>query len=98
MTLEDVRRLVLEDRRSLQKSGVTALYVFGSLARGDVGPESDIDIIVDYDEASNFDLVALAGIKRRLSERLGCSVDVVTRGGLHRRIRDRVLEQAVRVL
>lgn len=78
--------------------GVTALYLFGSVARGEAASTSDVDIIVDYDPASDFNLIDLAGVRRRLSERLGVGVDVVTRSGIHRRIRDRVLEEAVRIL
>ena len=97
MTLDDVRRLIDLDRKSLEASGVTALYVFGSLARGEAGRKSDVDVIVDYDPAT-FDLVDLADVRQRLAVRLAAKVDVVTRRGLHRRIRDQVLREAVRVL
>ncbi|MEA2878935.1 MAG: polymerase beta, Nucleotidyltransferase [Hyphomicrobiales bacterium] len=52
MTIDDVRRLIDLDRKSLEASGVTALYVFGSLARGEAGQKSDVDVIVDYDPAT----------------------------------------------
>jgi uncharacterized protein len=55
-------------------------------------------MIVDYDPASSFDLIALADVQQRLAERLAAKVDVVTRKGLHRRVRDQVLQEAVRVL
>ena len=97
MTLDDVRRLIDLDRNALEASGVTALYVFGSLVRGDTHRNSDVDFIVDYDPAS-FDLVALVDVRQRLAARLDTKVDVVTRKGLHRRIRDDVLREAVRVM
>jgi predicted nucleotidyltransferase len=97
MKLSDLHRLIMPEREALHARGVTAIYVFGSLARGEAGPESDVDLIVDYDPASGFNLFDLAGVHRSLSERLGVKVDVVTRGGIHRRIRDRVLKEAVRV-
>ena len=97
MNLGDLRRLIAPETEALRAKGVVALYVFGSPARGEAGPKSDVDLIVDYDPASDFNLFDLAGIHRRLSERLGTSVDIVTRDGVHRRIRDRVLREAVKV-
>jgi predicted nucleotidyltransferase len=97
MTLDDVRRLIDLDRKTLEATGVTALYVFGSLARGEVRESSDVDFIVDYDAAS-FDLIALADVQQRLAARLDTKVDVVTRKGLHRRIRDEVLREAIKVM
>src|SRR5262245_19781686 len=97
MNLSDLRRLILPEIETLRARGVIALYVFGSLARGEAGPNSDVDVIVEYDPQSSFNLFELAAIQRRLSERLGTSVDVVTRDGIHRRIRDRVLKEAVRI-
>jgi predicted nucleotidyltransferase len=98
MTIDDVSRLIDMDRKSLEASGVTALYLFGSIARGEASAKSDVDVIVDYDPASAFDLVDLADIRQRLAARLVAKVDVVTRKGLHRRIRDEVLREAIRVL
>lgn len=97
MTLDDIRRLIDLDRNALEASGVTALYVFGSLARGSARGDSDVDIIVDYNPAQ-FDLVNLVDVQQRLETRLDAKVDVVTRNGLHRRIRDDVLREAVRVM
>ena len=98
MTVDDVRRLILPDERALRARGVMALYVFGSVARREAGQASDIDLIVDYDPHSTFNLIDLSAIRRRLSTRLGVNVDVVTRNGIHRRIRERVLGEAVQVM
>ena len=97
MTIDDVRRLIAPEVPALRACVVTALHVFGSVARGDPHSTSDVDVIIDYDPQSEFNLIDLAGVHRRLSERLGMKVDVVTRDGIHRRIRDRVLKEAVRV-
>jgi predicted nucleotidyltransferase len=98
MTLDDVRRLIEPDAGALRARGVIALYVFGSMARNEGGRPNDVDLIVDYDPRSNFNLIDLSAIRRHLSDRLGLKVDVVTRNGIHRRIRDRVLGEAVRVM
>jgi len=98
MTLDDVRHLVDLERKRLEAVGVTALYVFGSVARGEARGTSDVDVIVDYDPTSAFDLIDLADVQQCLEARFDAKVDVVTRKGLHRRIRDEVLREAVRVL
>ena len=54
--------------------------IFGSVARGDDGPDSDIDLLVDFaPDSSLFDLMRLG---RELAELLGRPVDVVSTGGL----------------
>jgi uncharacterized protein len=98
MTIDDLRRLLQPDQVALRARGVTALYVFGSVAREQAEPRSDVDLIVEYDPKSDFNLIDLAAIRRQLSTRLGVKVDVVTRNGIHRRIRDRVLGEAVRIM
>jgi predicted nucleotidyltransferase len=98
MTVDDLRRLLEPDHSALRARGVIGLYVFGSVAREEATRTSDVDLIVDYDPRSNFNLIDLAAIRRQIAERLGVEVDVVTRNGIHRRIRDRVLGEAVRVM
>jgi predicted nucleotidyltransferase len=67
--------------------------VFGSVARGEAGPDSDVDFLVEFEpEASLLDQVALT---RELRSLLGVGVDVVSRGGLqprHRRISDEAVD------
>lgn len=54
--------------------------MFGSVARGEDGPSSDIDFLVDFEPGSSlFDLLHL---QDELAELLGCEVDVVSTGGL----------------
>ena len=97
MTPDDSRRLIEPKAHALRARGVTALYVFGSTVTGNAHPASDVDIVVDYDRGSRFNLIDLSGVRRQLSARLGVDVDVVTKDGLHRRIKDSVMRQAVRV-
>ena len=73
--------------------GASNVRVFGSAARGEAGPESDIDLLVEFDlDRSLFDHVALI---HDLEDLLGRKVDVVTENSLHWYIRDRVLREAV---
>ena len=74
---------------------VVGLAVFGSRARRDATPRSDLDLLVTFDsEASLFDLVEM---ELELEERLGVQIDVVTPGSIKPRLRKRILESAVPV-
>jgi len=66
--------------------------VFGSVARGDARPDSDIDFLVKLEPGRS--LLDLARFLRELEEILGRNVDVVTEAGLRPRIRSQVLEEA----
>ena len=76
-----------------QRHGATNVRVFGSTVRGEAGPESDLDVLVDLEPGRS--LFDLGGLLVDLQELLQCRVDVTTAAGLHWYIRDRVLEEAV---
>jgi predicted nucleotidyltransferase len=60
--------------------GASNVRVFGSVARGEAGPSSDIDLLVDFDSGRT--LVDHFGLWRDLEALLGATVDVVSAGGL----------------
>lgn len=73
---------------------VKSLSIFGSTARDEAGPDSDVDVLVEFTEIVS--LFELAGLKLDLEELLGCRVDVVTANGLRRNHREEILKEAVR--
>jgi predicted nucleotidyltransferase len=75
------------------KHGARNLRIFGSVARGEADQRSDVDLLVDLDPGRS--LLDLGGLLMDLRELLGCPVDVVTEKGLRKRIRERVLKEAV---
>ena len=75
------------------KHGARRIRVFGSVARGDARPDSDLDLLVAMDAGRT--LLDLIGLGQDLEELLGRKVDVVSEGGLSVRIRDHVLAEAV---
>jgi uncharacterized protein len=78
--------------RIAARHGATNVRVFGSVARGTAGPESDLDLLVDVGpETSSW---FPGGLMADLEDLLGCHVDVATEKTLHRRIRDRVVTEA----
>jgi predicted nucleotidyltransferase len=88
----------LKDRAdAIRAMGATSLYVFGSTVGGHAGPDSDLDLFIDYDRASRFNAFDLVGIKEFLEQELGVDVDVTTRDGLHPMLRADIEQSAVRV-
>jgi predicted nucleotidyltransferase len=97
MTLDDVRRLIEPEKDALRAKGVAALYVFGSVARGEAAPASDVDIFIDVAPDARFSIIDLVGVQGDLSERLGVAADLHTREGLHYWIKDAILAEAVQL-
>lgn len=88
----------LAERRS-QILGLAERYcagevrVFGSVARGEVTENSDVDFLITPQRGCS--LFDLGGLAEDLQELLGCRVDLVTEDGLKPRLRERVLKEAV---
>ena len=78
--------------RILAKHGVTSARVFGSVARGESRPESDLDLLVQLEPG--YSLLDLIAIKQELEDLLGCEVDVVTEAALSPYMREQILQEA----
>jgi len=77
--------------------GATALYLYGSTVRDEATDSSDLDLFLDYDQASRFNAFDLVGIKLMLEEQLHMPVDLTTRDGLHPRLRAKIEKTATRI-
>ena len=91
-------RTLLQFRRDdilsvAERYGARNVRVFGSVARGDARPDSDVDILVDMEPGRS--LFDVGGLLSELQTLLGVDVDVVTEKGLRPRIRAEVLREAV---
>jgi predicted nucleotidyltransferase len=97
----DERERVLETLRGheaqLRARGVIHLELFGSTARGDVGSESDIDLLIEVDAASRFGLFAFLDLRNDLAGLLGRPVDLAFADAMRPRLRAAVLRDAVDV-
>jgi uncharacterized protein len=94
--LAEVRRRRDEIGRVTSSHGALTVWVFGSVARGDTGPGSDLDVLVDMGEGAS--LLRQAALQCDLEDLLGCPVHVVTTGGLsraHAGTRERIEQEAV---
>ena len=82
-------------RRIAEKHGARNVRVFGSVARGEAGPESDVDLLVEAGPVTSPWFPG--GLVADLEEVLGRRVDLVTERGLVPELRERVLREAVPV-
>ena len=93
----DIMNLLIEKRDDIRavasRHGASNVRVFGSVARGEAGPDSDIDFLIDA--GPNTSSWFPAGLILDLEEILGRRVEVVTEKALNPYIRDYVLREAV---
>lgn len=96
MDKDTVIRTLRAHEAELRAEGISHVYLFGSLARGDADDKSDVDLFFDYDDPK-FSLFDVMRVEERLSEILGGKVDAMTRDGVHRRILKDVEAEAIPV-
>jgi uncharacterized protein len=77
MSRDEIIAILRRHEAELLKLGVVHLSLFGSTARGEDGPNSDIDIAASFDPAARLSLFDIAGIEVRLSEILNRPVDLL---------------------
>src|SRR4051812_20885023 len=95
LTKDQVAERLAAHAEELRSLGVRSLDLFGSTVRGNARPDSDVDLLVEFDEVPG--LVGYVRIQHRLQDILGRRVDLVMASGLKPRIRERVLSEARRV-
>lgn len=89
-TIDDIRKIAVP---ILKKAGVRRAGIFGSIARGDAMPESDIDIL--FERTDMYGLFELVRMKRSLEDALERSVDLIDYRAIKPRIREAVLRDEV---
>ena len=95
MRRDEVLRLLREHRAELDRFGVKSISLFGSVIRDEAGPESDVDVLVEFEGASTFD--RYMGLKLYLEDLLRAQVDLATPRSLRPRVRPYVEREAIRV-
>ena len=77
-----------------RRNHIRKMSLFGSALREDFGPESDVDILVEFEPGQSVGLIRLAGMEIELSDILGRKVDLRTPGDLSRYFRQEILDSA----
>lgn len=77
-----------------RQNKIRKLSLFGSVLRADFGPESDVDVLVEFEAGCSVGLIAFARMQLDLSDLLGRRVDLRTPGSLSRYFRQKVMATA----
>ncbi len=99
MDYNSIVTLVEKHAAMFRASGATGVYLYGSRARGDHGPNSDLDLFIDYDPdrlvPSYFRLIE---IEQKLAGDTGMPVSITTRQSLHPLMKEAIERDAVRLM
>lgn len=98
MTREDVLQVLRDHERELREQGVIHAALFGSFARDEAGPKSDIDVAIRFDPEAPITLWDYAGLKRQVEAMLRPfrrKVDVIDMDGISVRVRPAVERDAI---
>lgn len=90
---DSVLRILKSNRDNLRTYGVESVALFGSVARGEAGPDSDVDLLVVMQQGTT--LFGLARVKHHLEDLLDRPVDLVTPDALRPQIRESILAEAI---
>ncbi len=80
----------------LQAAGIAHLRLFGSAARGEATPQSDIDLLADFIPGKRITLLTHSGIQLRLTELLGADVDLSSAAWMKDQVRQQAVREAIR--
>ncbi len=93
MTRQEVLDAIAADKVTLRAMGVKSLGLFGSYARDEAQPGSDIDLLVEFEAPVG--LLKLAAVQVHLEDLLACPVDLVPKRLLRPELRDKVLAEVL---
>jgi predicted nucleotidyltransferase len=98
-SLSEALAVLKAHEAELRARGVTHAAVFGSVARGESGAASDVDILIDLDPERRIGVFGYAGIKLYIAQLFGLDsldgpIDIVSRSNLKPRLRDNILKDA----
>jgi predicted nucleotidyltransferase len=95
MDKSDAIKVLRHHQDDLRARGIIHAALFGSVARGEAGPNSDLDILIELDPELSLDIFAYAGLKRYVAELFSGPVDVVNKEALKPHLRQPVSADAV---
>lgn len=88
MSPQDIEQTLIS---ILKKHDASRIGIFGSRARGDERPDSDLDVLVDFRQTKG--LLSLVGIEQELSDALGIKVDLLTEAAISPHLIERIKQQ-----
>jgi len=93
MTLDQVLEILRANREMLRARGVMHAAVFGSVARGEARPDSDVDVIVDIDPDKHISILDFVGIRHALEDVIGTKVDLSQEKTMKRLVKENAMSE-----
>ena len=94
---ERVLRVLDQQALLLRARGITALSLFGSLARGEAGPASDIDLLIETDPGARFGLSEMLDLQEQLEGLLGRPINFAFRSAMRPWLREWIEEDRIEI-
>ena len=96
MVRDIILKKLSENRQLLMIYGIKDIRLFGSVARGEAGAGSDVDLLVEFETSAHIGMFEFSRLRRELSQLLGCEVDLATPDALHKNMKKNILREAIR--
>ena len=96
MERDQVLTTLRRNMADLKGLGASRLFLFGSVAKNEARPDSDVDLFFDFDDPG-FSIIELVALQERISGLLHAPADVMSRGSIHPRLRPSIEGSAVQV-
>lgn len=97
MNKQQIINKIQANRVLLEEFSVKSLSVFGSIVRDEARPDSDVDILVEFESDARIGLFEFVRLKNALGDLLGVPVDLATPDALHPALKDEILQEAQHV-
>jgi len=94
MERSEALRIISAHEEEIKRLGVRRLALFGSVARDETEPESDVDLLVEFDDRP-IGLFEFVDLQRYLESIMNVPVDLVTEEALKRQLRENILREAI---
>ncbi|SRR5712671_4507424 len=97
MTRDEIIGTIRSAAPALKAEGVTKLAIFGSRARDDARPDSDLDVLVEVEQDSRFSALNLVGVQHIIEDATGLAVQATMRRSLEPQMAQRIADDIIEV-